>query len=777
MSQQAQGDTRRSRSVGETGLDALRQCSAFRGPVESLDDHEHGNDHLALVYESRDEQFAAVVPYIRQGLERGERCVYITHENSRETVTDAMRKRGIDVDDALESGALSIHDEQETYLRTGSFDPADTLAFLEDAIAEANEEYDALRVTGEMSFILGDDPDADDLLICESKANYLFQDADGMALCQYNRERFSPEVIRDVINTHPHLMHGDRVSRNAYYTPPSEFLGPDRPAHEVDRMLGTLREQTDAKADLEERQRFEREQTEIIADTDRTFEEKLQALFELGRERFDLELGAMARVDTADDWFEVERVSDDHEHFEPGVELPLSETYCTAATEIKSAGSVSDPREEGYDDVTVYREFGIRAYLGTYVEIDGGTDRTFFFVTSEPRDVGFSDDERAFLQSMGQWVKYELERRQRERDLRERTEHLSALVETTPECIKTVGADGTLLQMNPAGLEMVEAESESAVVGECVYDLIAPEHRESFREFNERICGGERETLEFDVVGLDGTRRHMESHAAPLHRPDGTTVHVALTRDVTEQVEREAELERTIEQLKQSNDRLQQFAYAASHDLQEPLRMISSYLQLLENRYADELDEDATDYIEFAVDGADRMRLMVDDLLAFSRVEQSGEEFEPVDGDAVIERVTENLRMQIEESGATLTVDALPTVTADREQLEQLFGNLVSNAIKYSGDDPPAIEISVEERPDCWEFAVADDGIGIDPEKTDRIFEVFKRLHHEDEYPGTGIGLSLCQEIVENHGGSIWVESEPGEGATFSFTLAKQLTE
>ncbi|WP_335343072.1 MEDS domain-containing protein [Halomontanus rarus] len=898
MSHPVKEGPRHDTSGVEHGLEALRRSPAFRGPVEPLDDHEHTTDHLALVYESRDEQFAAAIPYIHQGLERGERCVYITHENSREAVVEAMRDWGIDVDDALESGALSIYDERATYLRTGSFDPEDTLAFLDDAITEAAEEYEALRVTGEMSFILDDDACVDDLVKCESKANYLFEDVDGMALCQYNRKRFPPEVIRDVVNTHPHLIHDNRVSYNSYYEPPSEFLGPDRADREVDRMLGTLREQTDAKAKLEERQRFVGKQTEIIARTDQTFEEKLQALFELSCDRFDLELGALARVDTEDDRFEVEYLSDEHEHFEPGVELPLSETYCTAATEIKAAGSVSDPREEGYDDIHVYREFGVRAYLGTYVEVDGGTDRTFFFVASELRDEDFSDDERAFLQSMGQWVKYELERRNRERELRERTDHLSALVETTPECIKTVADDGTLLQMNSAGLDMVGADSDSDVIGESVYGLIAPEHRETFREFNERICRGESGTLEFDIIGLEGTRRHMETHAAPLRSPDGTVSQIALTRDITEQVEREHDLERALDLLEKTEriadvggweidpetmdvfwtdhlfrllkvsgddeppleealdmyheedraivedaiekaldsgdpfdievrirtagdevrwlrlqgvpetktetgtetvgeavvslrgaaqdvterkrreqrledviERLEQFAYAASHDLQEPLRMVSSYLQLLERRYENALDAEGEEFLEFAVNGAERMREMIEGLLAYSRVETQGDPLEPVALEAVFDGVLSDLQIQIEESDAEITVGDLPRVAGDAGQLRQVFQNLLSNAITYSGDEPPRIHVSAERDGSEWNVSVRDEGIGIDPDDQDRIFEVFQRLHTHDEYDGTGIGLAVCERIVERHGGEIRVESEPGEGATFTVTL------
>lgn len=202
--------------------------------------------------------------------------------------------------------------------------------------------------------------------------------------------------------------------------------------------------------------------------------------------------------------------------------------------------------------------------------------------------------------------------------------------------------------------------------------------------------------------------------------------------------------------------------------------MVSSYLRLLENRHADDLDEEAREYVDFAVDGADRMRAMVDDLLSFSRVEHADGEFEPVDCETLVDRVTDDLRVQIEESGAEVVVDPLPTVTADPEQLEQLFGNLVSNAIKYNKADPPRVEISAEGTPDEWVFTVADNGIGIDPEYSDRVFEVFNRLHHDDEYSGTGIGLSLCQEIVENHGGDIRVDSEPGEGSTFSVSLPRR---
>ncbi|GAB3670363.1 hypothetical protein GCM10028856_20050 [Halopiger thermotolerans] len=241
--------------------------------------------------------------------------------------------------------------------------------------------------------------------------------------------------------------------------------------------------------------------------------------------------------------------------------------------------------------------------------------------------------------------------------------------------------------------------------------------------------------------------------------------------EAIERQQYQTELERLIADLEESNERLEQFAYAASHDLQEPLRMVSSYLQLIERRYGDQLDEDGEEFLEFAVDGADRMREMIDGLLQYSRVEMRGDPFEPVELEAVLDDVCENLQVKIEEYDAEIAAESLPRVEGDEGQLRQVFQNLLSNAIEYSGDEPPRIRISAERRGQRWKVSVADNGIGIDPDDQERIFEVFQRLHDREEHPGTGIGLALCERIIERHGGEIWVDSEPGEGTTFSFTL------
>ena len=239
-----------------------------------------------------------------------------------------------------------------------------------------------------------------------------------------------------------------------------------------------------------------------------------------------------------------------------------------------------------------------------------------------------------------------------------------------------------------------------------------------------------------------------------------------------ENYERAKELENARRMVERSNQELEQFAYVASHDLQEPLRMVASYCQLLERRFAEVVDDEGREFIAYAVDGAQRMQALINDLLTYSRVGRQEQRLEPVATSEILDKVRINLMTAIEESGADVSVGELPSVRGDASQLSRLFQNLIGNAIKFRGADPPEVAVTAEpEETGWWLFAIRDNGIGIDPRHADRVFAVFQRLHSRQEYPGTGIGLAVCRKIVERHGGRIWLESKPGEGTTFLFTL------
>ena len=248
---------------------------------------------------------------------------------------------------------------------------------------------------------------------------------------------------------------------------------------------------------------------------------------------------------------------------------------------------------------------------------------------------------------------------------------------------------------------------------------------------------------------------------------------LALQEEIAERRRAETELAEHAAELGRSNADLEQFAYVASHDLQEPLRMVASYTQLLARRYQGKLDADADEFIRYTVDGVSRMQELILDLLAYSRVGRQQKHLEMVALDEVLAEVTANLRRTIDDASATIVHDVPPDVIGDRSHLVQVLQNLIGNAIKFCGSEPPRIHVRCESVGDDWQISVSDNGIGIDPAYFDRIFVIFQRLHSRERYPGSGIGLSICKKIVEHHGGRIWVESI-GEGSTFRFTLPKE---
>ena len=278
--------------------------------------------------------------------------------------------------------------------------------------------------------------------------------------------------------------------------------------------------------------------------------------------------------------------------------------------------------------------------------------------------------------------------------------------------------------------------------------------------------------LEYGVTDPQGRVRYMSISGKPRFDARGNfTGYQGVGRDITGRRAAEAALRQAHDELARSNAELEQFAYVASHDLQEPLRMISSYTQLLLRRYGTALDGDAREFMDYIVDGAARMKQLIEDLLAYSRVGTHHAEFAAVDCGKALKRALTNLRAAIEGSGTAVTHDELPTLQADESQLVQLFQNLIGNALKFHGTQAPKLHVGAIDRGGEWEFSVRDNGIGIEPQYFERIFLVFQRLHGKGEYPGTGIGLAICKKVVARHGGRIWLESALGQGSTFYFTL------
>ncbi|HEY4997824.1 MAG TPA: ATP-binding protein, partial [Usitatibacter sp.] len=297
--------------------------------------------------------------------------------------------------------------------------------------------------------------------------------------------------------------------------------------------------------------------------------------------------------------------------------------------------------------------------------------------------------------------------------------------------------------------------------------------RQPFHDFE---YGRRDETGEVHYVSASGHPVFDASGAFRGYRGVGKDI-TRRKRDETALREARDELELRARELTRSNEELQQFAYVASHDLQEPLRMVASYTQLLERRYGDKLDGDAKEFMEFIVDGAARMKQLIEDLLAFSRVGTRGRDFREVASGDCLAKALSNLRGAQEASGAVVTHDPMPMVLADASQLAQIFQNLIGNAMKFRGGESTRIHVGAETREQVWVFTVRDNGIGLDPQYSDRIFMMFQRLHNKAEYPGTGIGLAICKKIVERHGGRIWVDSRPGGGSTFGFTLPRHSEE
>ena len=371
-------------------------------------------------------------------------------------------------------------------------------------------------------------------------------------------------------------------------------------------------------------------------------------------------------------------------------------------------------------------------------------------------------------------------RRRDEEALRESDARFRRVLDSAPDAMLITDEAGTIQLVNSqAGTLFGHAREEFA--GRRLNDLLVQRAAANDGEDETMPVTREKDAAyihfkalaaKYDGVRKDGSLFPVETKGSPLEVGKQRLL-ITAVRDRTEQQQAEDALGKYSLDLARSNAELERFAYVASHDLQEPLRMVSSYTQLLSRRYKGKLDASADEFIAFAVDGANRMQKLINDLLALSRIGTQARPSEPVDTGGILRRVLSDMRPTIEAAGASIVApEQMPTVLADGTQVGQLFQNLIGNALKFRRDEPPRVEITVQsEGENCWRFSFRDNGIGIEPQYFERIFVIFQRLHGKESYPGTGIGLAICKKIVERLGGHLWVESHPDQGANFLFTL------
>jgi PAS domain S-box-containing protein len=370
------------------------------------------------------------------------------------------------------------------------------------------------------------------------------------------------------------------------------------------------------------------------------------------------------------------------------------------------------------------------------------------------------------------------ERKQVEEALRLSEERLSLLVHGVKDyAILMLDTEGRVTTWGD-GAERIKGYRADEIIGQHFSKFYEPEDLEQDKPSRELKIAAEQGRFEEEGwrVRKDGSRFWASVIITALRDKSGQLCGFGkVTRDISERKRAEEQLVRTVAELKRSNDELGQFAYVASHDLQEPLRMVASYTQLLAKRYKGRLDADADEFIAYAVDGSNRMQGLIQDLLAYSRAGTNGKPLLKISTEKVLNAALANLRTTIQESGAGVTHDALPAITTDDGQLAQVFQNLVGNAIKYRSAEVPRVHVSAKKNGGKeWIFSVRDNGLGIDQQYFERIFVLFQRLHGRETFEGTGIGLAICKKIVERLGGRIWVESQPEKGSIFYFALPER---
>lgn len=587
--------------------------------------------------------------------------------------------------------------------------------------------------------------------------------------------------------------------------------------------IGTVADITqlkEAERNIVEQEDRIRSLYEVSSKSGLSYEQQLKDALDIGCQRLGLSIGIVSHI--AHEIYTIESVHVPNNAIERGTTFELEQTYCSIMLEANQPIAIHHMSESKWHNHPCYQNFQLEAYIGAPILVNNEPYGTLNFTSHTPKAELFKQSDIEFVQLMAQWISVAIERQQRSQTLATQLTQQNAILNISraiqkvqyPEDLEQVtrifAEQLFLLGISFESLSIHRLIDESQMIFENhtlinlseyekdfayrpgIYaelktlnityrkDILLPEYQEGLPETYLQDHPSIRSILHIPFNNGTVALRSNSPNAfseddIALIQSNVETLSVGILRveDLERIATRNENLEKTTAELARSNQELEQFAYVASHDLQEPLRVITNYLQLLDRRFGKNLSEDAKGYITRVTNGATRMSTLIKDLLSYSRITTQAKPFDVLNIEHLIENVKSDLEMAISESNAKITHDPLPNVKGDETQIKQVFQNLINNAIKFQSDTVPEVHISVTETQTHHQFSVSDNGIGIDPEFSERIFEIFQRLHTRDEYKGTGIGLAICKKIIERHGGDIWVESTPGEGATFSFTISK----